>query len=152
MGNDLNNWQIRDAINELGWTGVEWPSSAEALKELVGSHMDGWTMSCYELDTNQAPYATDATEPRPVPLRRSWVLVSGYEVFVSTVFLGLDHRFGRPDKGDKPILFETIAMSPEGHSLPRRCVTYEEAKKMHQEVCELVADKNIRYQDPGKYP
>lgn len=56
-------------------------------------------------------------------------------VWVSTVFLGLDHRFGE----GPPLLFETMIFGlPEGHALYQfqdRCSTWEEAEQMHEAAC-----------------
>ena len=65
--------------------------------------------------------------------------VGGY--FVSTVFLGLDHRFG----DGPPVLFETLVFKrkPDGevdycevHG--ERCGTYDGAEEMHTRCCEYV--------------
>ncbi len=55
------------------------------------------------------------------------------EFRISTVFLGLDHGFG---KGD-PLLFETMVFSPEGDPLQmNRYFTWEEAKEGHRAFVE----------------
>lgn len=60
------------------------------------------------------------------------VLKNGY--FVSTVFLGLDHGFGR---SKKPIVFET-AVFPNKKNLRdvdlRRYATWTEAEKGHKKI------------------
>lgn len=55
-------------------------------------------------------------------------------VQVSTVFLGLDHRFG--DQGPPP-LFETMIFGGEHDEYQERCSTWEEAEAMHTEACKL---------------
>jgi len=60
------------------------------------------------------------------------------KVFVSTVFLGLDHNFS--GKG-KPLLFETMVFNHNKKGMLRRvdldmnrCSTWEEAEKMHKKM------------------
>lgn len=54
-------------------------------------------------------------------------------VFVSTVFLGLDHNFS--GKGP-PLIWETcVFMSPDGDGRIRRYAEREEAWRGHIEVC-----------------
>jgi hypothetical protein len=55
-------------------------------------------------------------------------------VEVSTVFLGLDHNWG----GGPPLIFETMTFSDSMGEIQVRCSTYEQAEKMHANVCELV--------------
>lgn len=66
--------------------------------------------------------------------------------WVSTVFLGIDHGFGR---SEKPILFETMLFTSEGDSLAqRRCCTWDEAVKQHQAMLYQLAvelDVDISY-------
>lgn len=58
---------------------------------------------------------------------------------VSTVFLGLDHRFLRDGP---PILFETMVFGLYGNEeYQRRCSTWAEAEKMHQEAVEWAGTK-----------
>ena len=55
---------------------------------------------------------------------------------VSTVFLGLDHGFGR----SRPILFETMAFwHGEGGYEQERCSTWLEAQEQHARMCADVA-------------
>ena len=152
MKNDVNFWHAKELSRELILSGEAWPSSLEAQTQLAASKMKGWTMPCYELDENNMTMPVSTTKPRVVWLERTWDLEPGYET--STIFLGCDFRFGRPDKGDKPILFETIAFAADDSaSIPFRCSTYEEAMQQHAKVCQLVADKKMTYvvkwDDPG---
>lgn len=52
-------------------------------------------------------------------------------LWVSTVFLGLDHGFG----SNEPLVFETMVFSKDGKDLDdsyqMRCSTWEQAEKMH---------------------
>lgn len=52
------------------------------------------------------------------------------DVFVSTVFLGLDHRFGQQGP---PILFETMSFGTN-YEYQRRYSTWQEALDGHDEV------------------
>ena len=133
-----NGWYRRFAAND----NVRPLEELSAGLEEMASRIPGWAIT-YELDANRMPILSNATDVYPFPLKKSWVLTPENEI--STIFLGRDHRFGRVDKGDKPILFETMAFTPEGQSNPYRCATYEEAKKIHEEVCELVEKKKIQY-------
>ena len=49
------------------------------------------------------------------------------DVSISTVFLGLDHRFG---KGE-PLLFETMIFGGKEDGYQNRCTTWEQAEEMH---------------------
>lgn len=72
-------------------------------------------------------------------------------VWVSTVFLSIDHRFGE----GPPLLFETMCFGlPEGHPMHQfqdRCSTWDEAEAMHTAACldlrmtiRLCAKRNLR--------
>jgi hypothetical protein len=60
----------------------------------------------------------------------------GDGVRVSTVFLGLDHSF----YGGAPILFETMVFGGPHDQLQKRCATWEEAAKLHEETVQLVRE------------
>lgn len=51
------------------------------------------------------------------------------KVKISTVFLGIDHSFGRPGP---PILFETMVFGGKFNSEQRRYATYEQAEAGHK--------------------
>lgn len=62
---------------------------------------------------------------------------------VSTVFLGLDHRFGLPEE-DRPIVFETMVFvsksvsgGPEDNMMERYCTLYESCEG-HKKMVSLV--------------
>ena len=46
---------------------------------------------------------------------------------ISTVFLGLDHRFGEGE----PLVFETMIFGGKEDQYQNRCSTWEQAEKMH---------------------
>lgn len=62
------------------------------------------------------------------------------EVFVSTVFLGIDHSFG----GGKPLLFETMIFGGKRNEYQERCSTYNEAVEMHKKALDLVKSDEVR--------
>jgi len=58
-------------------------------------------------------------------------------VRVSTVFLGIDHRFNR-DPGDPPILWETMIFKGPHDDYQERYSSLEEAKLGHARAVEMV--------------
>jgi hypothetical protein len=54
-------------------------------------------------------------------------------VCVSTVFLGLNHRYG----DGPPLIFETMIFGGEHDQWQERCSTWEQAEAMHTEACKL---------------
>jgi len=56
------------------------------------------------------------------------------DVFVSTVFLGLDHGFGRPGP---PILFETMVFGGPMDDYQERYATWDEAEAGHERIVAL---------------
>jgi len=57
------------------------------------------------------------------------------DAWVSTIFLGLDHRFF--GEGG-PILFETMIFGGKHDQYQNRCCTWTEAEEMHKIACDLV--------------
>lgn len=53
---------------------------------------------------------------------------------VSTVFLGIDHRF---NEDGPPILFETMIFGGPHDGFQDRCSTWKEAVAMHINACDL---------------
>jgi len=49
------------------------------------------------------------------------------DVYVSTVFVGIDHSFGRGE----PLLFETMIFDGPHDGECNRCSTWEDAEEMH---------------------
>ena len=65
------------------------------------------------------------------------VALTEYEdgkIRVSTVFLGIDHRFGT----GPPILFETMVFGGSSDGMQWRYSTWEKAEDMHWEMCARV--------------
>lgn len=52
-------------------------------------------------------------------------------VYISTVFLGLDHRFSGSSNA-APIVFETMIFGGEHDGYSDRCCTWEQAEEMHR--------------------
>lgn len=61
-------------------------------------------------------------------------------LYISTVFLGLDHRFY--DVGP-PILFETMVFSKEEDLIKDRYCTWEQAEKGHGEIVKEHLAKSV---------
>lgn len=90
-------------------------------------------------------YVLDGKRPVPVDLmtwarwfekadrKVAWDVIG--DVKVSTVFLGLDHRFGDPGP---PLLFETMIFGGPHDEYQERCSTWEEAEAMHSKALDLV--------------
>jgi hypothetical protein len=57
-------------------------------------------------------------------------------VFISTVFLGIDHNWG--EKG-KPILFETMIFEGKHNGYQERYCTWEDAELGHERACKMVS-------------
>lgn len=56
---------------------------------------------------------------------------------ISTVFLGIDHRWG----DGPPLLFETMIFGGEHNNYQERCSTWKQAEEMHENACSLVRGK-----------
>jgi hypothetical protein len=62
-------------------------------------------------------------------------------IFISTVFLGLDHSF--PWNEDKrPVLWETMIFGGEHDQYQERYSSYEDALKGHQTAIDLIKKEN----------
>jgi hypothetical protein len=57
------------------------------------------------------------------------------EIYVSTIFLGVDHGHGRTEH---PILFETMVFGSAYNREQERYCTYDEAIEGHRKWCNLV--------------
>jgi hypothetical protein len=61
----------------------------------------------------------------------------GRDIQVSTVFLGLDHRYSGEGP---PLVFETLVFGGPLDGEIRRCSTWAEAKMQHRTVCGMVRE------------
>ena len=59
------------------------------------------------------------------------------DIRVSTVFLGVDHRFNFSGDDGPPILFETMIFGGQHDQYQDRYCTYDQALAGHQRACEL---------------
>jgi hypothetical protein len=94
-------------------------------------------------------FILDGKTPKPATLQewaqwfeaasrdgRRWVGKDRFgDVLVSTVFLGLDHRFNET-QGD-PILFETMIFNGPHDGYQERYCTWDEAEAGHKKAVEL---------------
>lgn len=62
------------------------------------------------------------------------------DICISTVFLGLDHSYGR----GSPLLYETMIFGGEHHGYQTRCGTKASALMMHQEAVKFAKEKICR--------
>lgn len=93
-------------------------------------------MSYYKLDENKNPVPTDTAGLGEVYGGNRHIghtVVGNAEV--STVFLGIDHGFGRGE----PILFETMIFGGEHNGYQERYCTWKEAEEGHKRAVELVS-------------
>jgi hypothetical protein len=67
-------------------------------------------------------------------------LTGNDDIYVSTVFLGIDHNWGFEDE-KRPILFETMVFGGEYDELQFRYCTIDEARAGHKDVCWRVFHK-----------
>lgn len=66
----------------------------------------------------------------------------GIRVFVSTVFLGLDHRFSSLfGANEKPILFETMIFGGKHDQYQARYSTWDEAMEGHKVALEMAREE-----------
>jgi hypothetical protein len=93
-------------------------------------------------------YILHGTEVVPEPDLMAWGkwmeeaerLVRSTEIqgiYVSTVFLGLDHNFG----GGPPLVFETMVFDKNDEGgYCERCSTWAQAEIQHTRACEIVRE------------
>lgn len=132
---------LREAIKELLLGEQEIPESDKAKKKLIKKMIKHWTLPCYALDSNNIPVEFPSLYPQSRVLAQTFCVGL---TKVSTAFLGVDHRFGRSDKGDEPILFETLVFPLFGEvSFGCVCSTYAEAMEQHMEIAKMVQKGKI---------
>jgi hypothetical protein len=113
----------------------------------------GFTFRYYTL-VNRAPVVIDTPVRWAEEVARRMMMQKNYRVDpwrvaetivgdarVSTVFLGLDHRFGGEGP---PVLFETMIFGGRLDEFQDRCCTWDEAEKMHAEAVRLVRGGHLR--------
>ena len=140
----FNRLHLREAVKELQLAGKLSVMDDKKKKSAVKKKIKGWTLPCYQLDASKTAVPVNSLWPQTEVIAKDFVGKEMKEV--STAFLGVDHRFGRPDKGDKPILFETLVFKrPGAVSYGRFCSTYDEATEQHKDVCQMVVENKIDF-------
>ena len=95
-------------------------------------------MSWYILDNNNNPVKSNITDCgkwlEKNPERKAVKQEHIGDVFISTVFLGLDHSF----QSDTPSLWETMIFGGEHDQYMDRYTSYEDALEGHQTALNLV--------------
>lgn len=93
----------------------------------------------YKLDENHNPvpcnlwdFAEFMGDPGKKFVKQDHLSFDG--IFISTVFLGLDHSFG----GGTPVLFETVIFGGIHDQFQERYCTWDEALAGHQRAIEMV--------------
>lgn len=95
----------------------------------------------YKLDEDKNPVPCNAIEFAEMfnnPGERVLEQVDINGITVSTVFLGLDHRFS--DDGP-PILFETMIFGGEHDQYQERYCTWDEAMEGHKRALRLITNQ-----------
>jgi hypothetical protein len=92
-------------------------------------------------------YILDGKTPVPCDDVLEWAKLFGTErhvgetdvngARVSTVFLGLDHSFGK----GPPLLFETMIFGGEHNEYQERYSTWEEAEEGHKRAVAMIGEK-----------
>lgn len=94
----------------------------------------------YTLDENNKPVVADSVieavewleeNPERKALNQDYI----DDVFISTVFLGLDHAW---IPGGNPVLWETMIFGGEHDQYQERYTSYEDAVEGHQKALNLV--------------
>jgi hypothetical protein len=100
-------------------------------------------LKLYVLKDRKAVPATEkewaASLASPDRFVGQWVFADG--TYVSTVFLGLDHRF--VGKGP-PLLYETMVFGGPMDQHQERTSTWEEAEQAHERVCREVRQRALQ--------
>jgi hypothetical protein len=95
-------------------------------------------MAWYILDENNQPVKSNITDCgkwlQKNPERKAVKQEHIGDVFISTVFLGLDHSF----QSDIPMLWETMIFGGEHDQYQDRYTSYEDALEGHQTALNLV--------------
>lgn len=99
----------------------------------------------YTLNENNKPVASTMFEssewmelnPTKKSLKQEYI----GDIFVSTVFLGLDHSW--PKDESKPLLWETMIFGGEHDQYQDRYTSVEDALLGHQKAVDLVNSKNV---------
>lgn len=104
-------------------------------------------MSWYILTTDNEPVAVSITEAaqwmEDNPERKAVKQDHIDDIFVSTVFLGLDHSWNNKGNNKGLILWETVIFGGEhDQSYQERYSSYEDALEGHQKAIDLIKKEN----------
>jgi hypothetical protein len=105
----------------------------------------------YLLDKNKEPYPVTIKEAIKLYKNPEMKIVKQDtidDVFISTVFLGMDHSWSNKP-GHKPVLWETMIFGGEYSEYQERYTSHHDALEGHQKAIDLVNKKII--QDDGNY-
>lgn len=94
----------------------------------------------YLLDENKEPYPVDMMEVIRLYEDLEMKIVKQDkidDVFVSTVFLGMDHSFSNKP-GHQPVLWETMIFGGEHSDYQERYTSHHDALEGHQRALELI--------------
>ena len=95
----------------------------------------------YTLNENNKPVASTANESslwmENNPEKKAVKQERIGKIFISTVFLGLDHAWN----SDIPVLWETMIFGGEHNQYQERYTSYEDALEGHQTALNLVNNK-----------
>ena len=96
----------------------------------------------YLLDENKQPYKVSIEELTALYKNPDMKLVKQDTidgVFVSTVFLGLDHAWSE-DPNHKPVLWETMIFGGEYDDYQERYTSHQDALEGHQKAINLLTN------------
>lgn len=101
-------------------------------------------MKFYLLDKNKQPYPVSLDEANKLYDDLDMKITKqdriNDDIRVSTVFLGIDHRFWNTE--DKPILWETMIFGGEHDGYQERYTSHEDALAGHERALNLVNNIN----------
>lgn len=100
----------------------------------------------YLLDEQKQPYLVPVKEymkldydPLMKIVQQDKIMDGDTEIFISTVFLGLDHGLGdRESPNYKPLLWETMIFEGKHNDYQERYTSHKDALEGHKQALELV--------------
>lgn len=107
-------------------------------------------MKYYLLDENKIPYEVSLEEGLKLYDNPDMKIVKQNKfkngVFVSTVFLGIDHGWfaDKDNINYKPLLFETMIFEGEYNGYQERYTSYTDALEGHQKAINLIKSKTFK--------
>jgi len=112
--------------------------SAKAMENSIANIVNN-AMNYYRLEGKKVIKVNSAIEFTHDKIKQEYVYRYWFfgKVFVSTIFLGIDHNFG----GGKPLVFETMIFGGKHDLYQERYSTYEEAIEGHKRAVLLAKGK-----------